>query len=153
MPLGARDLLILIGQSKSKEGRGWSSFERECELGKGSDSKSQLCYSQPISSSINSWHLALICSLILNDRRIRRLVWRGLVANMESCDYWILSLCDVRSGSGDMQLPWSQQDYQSSSGTSSVVADRSLTCIHLLVTPWTAAHQASLSFTISWSLL
>ena len=28
-----------------------------------------------------------------------------------------------------------------------------LSCIWLLVTPWTAAHQASLSFTISWSLL
>ena len=25
--------------------------------------------------------------------------------------------------------------------------------IQLLVTPWTAAHQASLSFTVSWSLL
>ena len=30
---------------------------------------------------------------------------------------------------------------------------QSLSCIWLFVTPWTAAHQASLSFTISWSLL
>ena len=30
---------------------------------------------------------------------------------------------------------------------------QSLTCVQLLVTPWTAACQASLSFTISWSLL
>ena len=28
-----------------------------------------------------------------------------------------------------------------------------LSCIWLFATPWTAAHQASLSFTISWSLL
>ena len=28
-----------------------------------------------------------------------------------------------------------------------------LTCVRLFVTPWTAARQASLSFTISWSLL
>ena len=30
---------------------------------------------------------------------------------------------------------------------------QSLSCVWLVVTPWTAAHQASLSFTISWSLL
>ena len=30
---------------------------------------------------------------------------------------------------------------------------QSLSCVHLLATPWTAAHQASLSFTISWNLL
>ena len=29
----------------------------------------------------------------------------------------------------------------------------SLSCVWLFVTPWTAAHQSSLSFTISWSLL
>ena len=28
-----------------------------------------------------------------------------------------------------------------------------LNCVWLIVTPWTAAHQVSLSFTISWSLL
>ena len=30
---------------------------------------------------------------------------------------------------------------------------QSLSCVQLFVTPWTVAHQASLSFTISWSLL
>ena len=30
---------------------------------------------------------------------------------------------------------------------------QSLSCVPLFVTPWTAAHQASLSFIISWSLL
>ena len=30
---------------------------------------------------------------------------------------------------------------------------QSLSCVHLFVTPWTAARQVSLSFTISWSLL
>ena len=34
-----------------------------------------------------------------------------------------------------------------------VVVVQSLSCDQLLVTPWTAGHQASLSFTISWSLL
>ena len=29
----------------------------------------------------------------------------------------------------------------------------SISCVQLFVTPWTAARQASLSFTISWSLL
>ena len=30
---------------------------------------------------------------------------------------------------------------------------QSLSCVQLFATPWSAAHQASLSFTISWSLL
>ena len=34
-----------------------------------------------------------------------------------------------------------------------VVFVQSLSCVQLFVTPWTAAHQASLSFTTSWSLL
>ena len=34
-----------------------------------------------------------------------------------------------------------------------VVVDQSFSRVRIFVTPWTAAHQASLSFTISWSLL
>ena len=34
-----------------------------------------------------------------------------------------------------------------------VVIVQLLSCVRLFVTPWTAAHQAPLSFTISWSLL
>ena len=34
-----------------------------------------------------------------------------------------------------------------------VVIVQSLSCVQLFVTAWTATHQASLSFTISWSLL
>ena len=34
-----------------------------------------------------------------------------------------------------------------------IVAVRSLSHVRLFMTPWTAAHQASLSFTISWTLL
>ena len=30
---------------------------------------------------------------------------------------------------------------------------QSLSCVQLFATPWTIAHQASLSYTISWSLL
>ena len=33
------------------------------------------------------------------------------------------------------------------------VVVQSLSHARLFVTPWTAAHQASLSFTVSWSLL
>ena len=38
-------------------------------------------------------------------------------------------------------------------GLSPLVAVQLLGCIQLFVTPWTAAHQASLSFTTSQSLL
>ena len=39
-------------------------------------------------------------------------------------------------------------------GSSSlVVVIQSISCVWPFVTPWTAAHQTSLSFTISWSLL
>jgi len=34
-----------------------------------------------------------------------------------------------------------------------VVVDQLLSCVQLFVTPWTAACQSPLSFTISWSLL
>ena len=34
-----------------------------------------------------------------------------------------------------------------------ILVVQSLSCVWLFATPWTAAHQASLSFTISWSLL
>ena len=34
-----------------------------------------------------------------------------------------------------------------------VVADHSLSHVQLFATPWTIAHQDSLAFTISWSLL
>ena len=34
-----------------------------------------------------------------------------------------------------------------------VLVVQSLSCVRLFATPWTTAHQASLSFTISWSLL
>ena len=34
-----------------------------------------------------------------------------------------------------------------------VVVVESLSCVQLFATPWTAAHQPSLSFAISWSLL
>ena len=37
--------------------------------------------------------------------------------------------------------------------TLTVISFQSLSCVQLLVTPWTAARQASLSITNSWSLL
>ena len=44
---------------------------------------------------------------------------------------------------------WWQRQY---SQTFIVVVEL-LSCVQLFVTPWTAAHQAFMSFTISWSLL
>ena len=49
-----------------------------------------------------------------------------------------------------LQLPLVR--YQTSSNSSLVVVQY-LTCVQLFVTPWTAASQASLSFTISLSFL
>ena len=48
--------------------------------------------------------------------------------------------------------PWSGAD-PPSSGSFALVVVRSLSCVQLSVTPWTTACQASLSITISWSLL
>src|SRR5574342_143113 len=44
-------------------------------------------------------------------------------------------------------------EYSCSQGTSSVRSVQSLSHVQLFVTPWTAAHQASLFITNSWSLL
>ena len=35
----------------------------------------------------------------------------------------------------------------------SVIVVQSLSCVQLFATPWTAAHQVSWSFTVSWSWL
>ena len=47
------------------------------------------------------------------------------------------------------QCPWSQVG----EGRQLVFVVQSLSCVIPFETPWTAAHQAPLSFTISWSLL
>ena len=39
------------------------------------------------------------------------------------------------------------------SGLFFTVVAQSLSCVRLFMTPWIAAHQAPLSFTVSWSLL
>ena len=46
-----------------------------------------------------------------------------------------------------------KNDYSSSQWAVKCIVVQSLSCVWLFVTPWTAAHQASLSSTISWSLL
>ena len=48
---------------------------------------------------------------------------------------------------------WSLDSRASQTQNTSFVVVQSLSCVCLFVTPWTAARQASLSFTISWSLL
>ena len=47
----------------------------------------------------------------------------------------------------------SQTWLQSQDFTIGFVVVQLLSCVRLFATPWIAAHQASLSFTISWSLL
>ena len=46
-----------------------------------------------------------------------------------------------------------KNDYSSSQWAVKCIVVQSLSCVWLFVTPWTAAHQASLSSTVSWSLL
>ena len=48
---------------------------------------------------------------------------------------------------------WLESEGSVSPAGASGVVVRSLSRVWLFVTPWTAAHQASLSFTMSWSLL
>ena len=57
--------------------------------------------------------------------------------------YWVLGLyhMNLEGHSSNHTIPMS------------LVVVQSLSHVRLFATPWTAAHQASLSFTISWSLL
>ena len=51
-----------------------------------------------------------------------------------------------------IMLKWQYHPRQSTDSMLLVVVQL-LSCVWLFVTPWTAAHQASLSFTILWSFL
>ena len=50
----------------------------------------------------------------------------------------------------EVTLTWNLKDKEEPDMQRSVV--QSFSCVPLFVTPWTAAYQASLSFTMSWSL-
>ena len=50
-------------------------------------------------------------------------------------------------------LNYDKLDSNSITISYTVIVVQSLSCVELFATPWTAAHQASPSFTISWSLL
>ena len=52
-----------------------------------------------------------------------------------------------------MAFPFSDRFPQSAKAFKFEVVVQSLSCVQLFATPWMAAQQASLSFTISWSLL
>ena len=56
----------------------------------------------------------------------------------------------ILQGHGDWQGLWEGLDLERMPSISSV---QSLRCVWLFATPWTAARQASLSITISWSLV
>ena len=45
------------------------------------------------------------------------------------------------------------EQWRPSTAKNRIVVVQSFSCVQLFVIPWTAAHQASLSFTIFWSLL
>ena len=57
--------------------------------------------------------------------------------------------CSLTRGSGGRRVELARI----SLAMTSVAVVQSLGCVRLLATPWTAARQASLSFTISWNLL
>ena len=50
-------------------------------------------------------------------------------------------------------VAWEEEGYALLQLQVQHVVVQSLSCVQLFATPWTAARQASLSFTISWSLL
>ena len=50
-------------------------------------------------------------------------------------------------------LTYDKLDSNSITISYTVIVVQSLSCVELFATPWTAAHKASPSFTISWSLL
>ena len=62
-----------------------------------------------------------------------------------------MSLMEMESGSAALEN--SLVVPKNSERVIIIVVVQSLSPVRLLVTPWTAACQASLSFTISWSLL
>ena len=72
----------------------------------------------------------------------------------KSCLSTLCILClDLASADGDrLCKPW-DLNVGFGSKNKDVVVVQLLSCIQLSVTPWTAACQACLSFTISWSLL
>ena len=62
-----------------------------------------------------------------------------------------VSFCSIRFHfSPDQEIPWS---FFSLSISQNFLLLLFSCCVWLFVTPWTAAHQASLSFTISWRFL
>ena len=61
--------------------------------------------------------------------------------------------CPVPCISGLVSLPGQQRIASWDVKTAEALVVESLSCVRLFSTPWTAARQASLSFTISWSLL
>ena len=64
----------------------------------------------------------------------------------------LFTLGGGRQGDGMEKTMWLEADYISRLFLS-VVAQLCQTLCSLFATPWTAARQVSLSFTVSWSLL
>ena len=65
------------------------------------------------------------------------------------------ALCTPGSMILNQALDWDTSQwllFRTSNSLVLVIVVRSLSCVRLFGTPWTAAHQASLSFTISWNL-
>ena len=84
-----------------------------------------------------SWHLprGLLCSLLPSPVTGAHTSSPGLTSPLWQC------------------TPAHPSKTPSSSAVVVIVIVQPLSCVQLFVTPWTIAHQASLSITISWSLL
>ena len=67
--------------------------------------------------------------------------------------FWAVRKCTVSLRLQKVGFPGGPVVKNPRANASVIVAVHSLSCVQLYATPWTAAHQASLSFTISWSLL
>ena len=73
-----------------------------------------------------------------------------------TCHGWVLCSGSDRwnQGLGQAEFPYGGSEQESASKLSQfVVVAETLSCVRLLAIPWTAVCQASLSFTVFWSLL
>ena len=81
---------------------------------------------------------------------------KGMKRNECSYERWVVGMSRTPQGTPSVTLQWLCGDRryrQRGDHLWCVVVVQSLSCVRLFVTPWTAAHQASLSFTNSWSSL
>ena len=131
-----------------------------------------------IKAKINKWHLIKIKSFCTTKETISKVKrqpseWEKVIANEATYKELISKIYKqllqlnsrkindpIKKWAKELNRHFSKKDIQMAnkhikrcSSFFIIVAVQSLSRVRLFVTPWTAAHQAPLSFTISWSLL